>query len=268
MIGRPRKYLPAGPLLVTLALAFGGGLYLLLRPTVPSPVEPAADGVVRVASWKLPAGLGQSSDGVADLAAVLRELAVDVVAIQGLEDEAAVAALGEALGSGWHYEAVAGWDDRQLAILAGPKTTIVAYHLVPGRDPATGDAVTGDVVALTLRSAGSAAFLVVCLDIGGSQRDPDVRRQHLDGVLSWCRSRRIGTIVLAGPIDCGNRADQEIADRLGSLAEAALGQSQLRVAPANAVVAQVPVGPGATASEDGSTPVAVDLSLSGVAGNR
>ncbi|MCH7813499.1 MAG: hypothetical protein IID40_05705 [Planctomycetes bacterium] len=256
-----------------MALTLVGGLYLLLRPTVPTPVGPAADGVVRVASWKLPAGLGQRSGRVADIAVVLRELAVDVVAIQGLQDEATVAALGKALGSGWRYEALPGWDGRQLAILAGPKTAIAAYHLVPGRDPVagdavTGDAVTGDAVALTLRCSGSGAFLVVCLDVGGSGRAPDVQRQYLDGVLSWCRDHRVGTIVLAGPTDFGTRANQEVADRLGTLAETISGQSQLRVAPATAVVAQVPVGPGSTAFEDGSAPVAVDVSLGGVAGNR
>ncbi|MCP4247387.1 MAG: endonuclease/exonuclease/phosphatase family protein [bacterium] len=262
MTAIPRKRLPAGPIAVTLALVLGG-LYLMLRPTTPSPVEPAADGVIRVASWKLATGLGQRSGGVTAIAATLRELAVDVIAIQGLQDETLVAALGQALGAGWQHEAVPGWDGRQLAILVGPKTAIAAYHLVPGRDP-----LAGDAVALTLQASSRASFLVVCHDVGGSDRDPEMQRQYLDGVLSWSRDHQVGTIVLAGPTNLGSLADQETANRLGTLAEISSGPSQLRVAPARAVVAQVPVGSAATASIDGSAPVALDVSLGVTAGNR
>jgi hypothetical protein len=117
---------------------------------------------------------------------------------------------------------------RHLALLAGPRLRIVAYHLVP--TPA------GDALALTLSRQERPSFRVVCLQANRKASERQVLDRYVTGVLSWCAAHPAAVVVLAGGIDVSPEVGARLAERFANVCTSSGSSSALRVSPAGAQV--------------------------------
>jgi len=214
--------------MLTVLLLVAGGLYLAFRSDDGRRLDPPAEGTVRVVSWDV-----RDDQGVIPawaIAATLKDLSADLIALQGLTAEEQATELGGRLGDGWRGEALPGIDGRYLAVLVGPRLTVVSYHLVPTS--------AGDAVALTLCRPQGPPFRVVCLEAGRAAGGRPTRERHLAGVLAWCSAHPAPLIVLAGRIDVGAELRTQLATRFAEVCTSPGITSELRVAPPNAEFAR------------------------------
>jgi hypothetical protein len=195
------------------------GLYVIATRTSPLP---DAGGAIRIVTWNVTPPPERAVDLDA-VASSLMKLGADVIALQGLTDEGQCRRLGDSLGAAWRGEALPGPAGGYLAILAGPRTEILAYHLVP--------AGADDALALTLRHASGLICRVVCLNAAANVGDTQARGRYVEGILTWCSVRPAALTVLAGPIDVGAETAARLADRFLEVASSPADVTELRVAP-------------------------------------
>jgi hypothetical protein len=245
------RQFPIGPLALSALLVVLGATFLARRGTEGLDVAAAPEGLVRVVSWNL-ADDAQADQPNGAICNALARLNADVVCLQGVSSADLAGEIGRCLGPEWRSQALPYPDGRHLAVLAGPRLEVVAYHLVP--TPA------GDAVALTLRRPGRPVFHVVCAEASGRLGDSDARGRYLGGVLGWHDAHPSALTVLAGNIDVDTNTRQRLATRFSEVSVAGAPSSEIRIAPLG-----VSVSRSATVSYPGDGNAGSEIAIADVA---
>jgi hypothetical protein len=223
------------------------GLYVIATRTSPLP---DAGGAMRLVTWNVTPPPERTVD-VDAVASSLTELGADVIALQGLTDEGQCRQVADSLGAAWRGETLPGPAGGYLAILAGPRTDILAYHLVP--------AGADDALALTIRDTSGLVCRVVCLNAAADVGDTQARGRYVEGILTWCSVRPSALTVLAGPIDVDAETGASLADRFLEVASSPADATELRVAPRTINGLRAAQVDQASVSGTASPPLAVDI---------
>ena len=250
-MARQRRQLPLAPIVLTVLLLAAGGLCLIFRSDDGRRLDPPAEGTVRVVSWDVRDPQGAIPAWA--IAATLKDLNADLIALQGLTAEEQAVQVGRRLDGDWKVEALPGIDGRYLAVFVGPRLTVVSYHLVPTS--------AGDALALTLCRRQRPPFRLVCFEANRAVSDRQARERHLAGVLAWCSAHPAPLIVLAGRIDVGAELQTQLASQFANVCTSPGVTSELRAAPPNAEFARAGFRAQGFVSEVGGRPALADVHL-------
>jgi hypothetical protein len=206
--------------------------------------------MIRIVSWSL-APAGETTASAAAVGAVLSWLGADVLCLQGLPDGVLADAIASRLGPDWKPHTLPGPAGQYLAVLAGPRLEIVAYHLAP--------TAAGDGAAVTLRRPGRPTFVVLCLDAAAEASDSGTRSRYVRGMLEWCDAHPAPLVVLGGKIEVDTATRRLLADRFTDTCVAGTYASEIRCASATAVSARAGSVDNVDLSSVPSAPVLTDV---------
>lgn len=176
-------------------------------------LDPPGTGVVRVVTWNIErgdgdSGLGLSAEAVRHVAGVLNRLAPSAVMLQGLASEADSDAIGAALAGEWVGDSVPrrSGSEQRLGIFVRRSVEPLDREMI---NTVVGDRALAYYVGGSAGGSAGGALRLVCMHADSA--DSERRRRYCDDVLDWLARRRPVLSVLGGAlgVDVGAKSEAD-----------------------------------------------------------